>query len=76
MKEPKVSARISGWLATLMEYTMQIEYVRGCENEIADALSRLNSVALDSKLPAEIVRGVPSYDCLVAEVDRLDARTD
>ena len=55
---------------------MQIEYVRGCENEIADALSRLNSVALDSKLPAEIVRGVPSYDCLVAEVDRLDARTD
>ena len=25
-----------------MEYSMQIEYVRGCENAIADALSRLD----------------------------------
>ena len=37
-KEPKASAIISGWLATLMEYPMQIEYVRGCKNAIADAL--------------------------------------
>ena len=47
-KEPKPSARISGWLATLMEYSMQIEYVRGCENAIADALSRLDSVLIDA----------------------------
>ena len=51
-KEPKASARISGWLATLMEYPMQIEYVRGCENLIADALSRLDSVAIDAEVPA------------------------
>ena len=38
-KEPKASARISGWLATLMEYPIEIEYVRGDENTIADALS-------------------------------------
>ena len=42
-KEPKASARILGWLATLIEYPMQIEFVRGCENVIADALSRLDS---------------------------------
>ena len=40
-KEPKASARISGWLATLTEYPIVIEYVRGAENSIADALSRL-----------------------------------
>ena len=30
-KKPKASARIFGWLATIMEYQMQIEYVRGCK---------------------------------------------
>ena len=33
-KEPMASARISGWLAMLMEYPMQIEYVRGCETRL------------------------------------------
>ena len=59
-----------------MEYPMQIEYVRGCENVLADALSRLDSVSINAEVPAELARGVPSYACLVAEVDRLDARTD
>ena len=71
-KEPKASARISGWLATLMEYLMQIEYVRGCENAIADALSRLDSVSIDAEVPAELARGVSSYECPVAEVDRFE----
>ena len=55
---------------------MQIEYVHGCENAIADALFRLNSVSIDAEVPAELARGVPSYACPVAEVDRLHARTD
>ena len=59
-----------------MEYTMQIEYLRGCENVLADALSRLNSVSIDAEVPAELARDVLSYACPVAEVDRLDARTD
>ena len=75
-KEPKASAHISGWLATLMEYPMQIKYVLGCENAIADALSRLDSVAIDAEVPAELAKGVPSYACTVAEADRLDARVD
>ena len=55
---------------------MQIEYVRGCENFIADALSRLDSMEIDAEVPAELARGVPSYACPVADADRLDERTD
>ena len=55
---------------------MQIEYVRGCENAIADALSRLDSVSIDVKVLAKLARDVTSYACPVAEVDRFDARTD
>ena len=75
-KEPKASARISGWLATLMEYPIVIEYVKGTENTIADALSRLDSCAISCEVPSDIARGVPSFACPAAEVDRLDARTD
>ena len=76
LKEPKAPTRISRWLATLMEYQMQIEYVRGCENAIADALSRIDSVSIDAEVPAELAKSVPSYACPVAEVDRFNARTD
>ena len=55
---------------------MHIEYVRGCENAIGDALWRLNSVFIDAEVPAEFARKVPSYACTVAEADRLDARVD
>ena len=75
-KEPKASARISGWLATLMEYPIVIEYVKGTENTIADALSRLDSSAISCEVPSELAKGVPSFACPATEVDRLDARTD
>ena len=75
-KEPTASARISGWLATIMEYPIVIEYVKGTENSIADALSCLDSNAVDNEIPAELARGVPSFACPAAEIDRLDARTD
>ena len=75
-KKFKASARISGWLATLMKYVMQIEYVRGCENVIADALPRIDAVAIDAKVPAELARGVPSNACPAADADGLKASTD
>ena len=59
-----------------MEYTIVIEYVRGLENMIADALSRIESVALKSEVPADLARGVPSFARATSEVDRLEARTD
>ena len=55
---------------------MQIEYVRGCENAIVDALSRLDSVSIDAEDFAKLARGVPFYACPVAEVDRCNARND
>ena len=59
-----------------MEYPIVIEYVRGAENKIADALSRLDSIAIDNEVPADLARGVPSFACPVFKADRLDARTD
>ena len=38
---------------------MQIEYVRGCENVLADALSHLDSVSIDAEVPSELAKGVP-----------------
>ena len=59
-----------------MEYSIDIEYVRGSENSIAYALSRLVSVAVDNEVPADLARGVPSFTCPATQVDRLEARTD
>ena len=59
-----------------MKYPMHIEYVRGCENVIADALSRLYSVLFDAEVFAKLAIGVPSYACPVPEVDHFHARTD
>ena len=58
-----------------MEFPIAIEYVRSAENTIAEALSRLDSVAIDYEVPAKLARGVPSFACPVSESDRLDART-
>ena len=41
-----------------------------------DALSRLDLVAIDAEVPAELARGVPSYACPVADADCLYALTD
>ena len=59
-----------------MEYPIVIEYVRGSENTIADALSQIESVALESEVLADLARGIPSFACATSDADRLDARTD
>ena len=55
---------------------MQIEYMSGCVNAIADALFRFDLISIDAEVPAELARGVPSYACPVAEADLLKARVD
>ena len=59
-----------------MEYPIVIEYVRGSENSIADALLRLDSVAVDNEIPADFARNVPSFAYTSTQIDRLEARTD
>ena len=53
-----------------------INYVRGVENSIADAPFGLDLIAIDNEVPNQLQRGVSSFACSVAEVDRIDARTD
>ena len=59
-----------------MEYPIVIEYVRGAENSIADALSRLDSIAVDNEVLNELVLGVPSFASPVVDMDRVDTKTD
>ena len=55
-KEPKASVRVAGWLETSMEYPIVIEYVRGPENSIADALFCLDSVAIYNEEPNDLAK--------------------
>ena len=59
-----------------MKYPIVIDYVRLSKKIIADALTRLELVAVDNELPANLARGVPSFACPITQVDRLKARTD
>lgn len=45
-------------------------------NAIAYLLSRLNFVAIDSKVLVELDNGVASYVCLGVDANRLDALTN
>ena len=53
-----------------------IEYVRGAENSIADALSRLDLIAIDNKVLNELASDVLFFACPVTEGYRFVARTD
>ena len=74
-KEPKASARFSSWIATLLEYPMVVEYIKGTENTIADVLSRFKGHAVDKIVPPELANGTISFACPVSEADRLKLRT-
>ena len=50
-KEPKASAHISSWIATLLKYPIIVEYIKGTENTIADVLSRFKGHAVDQIVP-------------------------
>lgn len=53
-----------------------IEYVRGSENSIADALSRLDTIAVEHEVLNKLSLGVLFFACFVAGLNRFDARTD
>ena len=74
-KQPTACASSSGWLVTLMEYPIVIEYVCGSGNSIAYDLSQLDSVAVDIEVLDDLARGVPSFACPATQVDRLEALT-
>ena len=67
---------MSGWLETQMEYPIVLDYVRESDNSIANAFWRLNLVAVDNEVLADLARVVLSFACPATQVDRLEARTD
>ena len=74
-KEPTASARVSRWIASLMEYPIAVKYIKGTENTIADILSRISGHAVDQLPPAELANGVASYVFTVSNADRLEVGT-
>ena len=46
-------------------YLIVIEFVRKTENSIADALSRLDSIAVDNKVLNDLARAVLVLACFV-----------
>ena len=74
-KEPKASARISSWIATLLEYSIVVEYIKGTENTITDVLSRFKSHAVDQVVPPKLANGTISFVCHASDADRLELRT-
>ena len=73
--EPIASARISSWIATLLEYPIVVEYIKGTENTIADVLSRFKGHAVDQIVPPELANGTISFACPATDADRLELRT-
>ena len=67
--EPKSSSKIAGWIATLQEYPIEIQYIRGSENTIADILSRMHGFPVEPE-PEPVFpgvgEGVPSRVCPVS----------
>ena len=41
LNQPKLNARQARWLAFLSEYDFEIQHIKGKENKVADALSRI-----------------------------------
>ena len=74
-KELKACARISSWIATLLEYPIDVEYIKGTENTIADVHSRLKGHAVDQIVPPELANGTISFACLASDADRIELRT-
>ena len=46
------------------------------QEQYADALLSLNSVAVENEVFADFAKGVPSFTCPAIQVDRLEARID
>ena len=74
-KKLRPSARISSWIATLLEYPIVVEYIKGTENTIADVLSRFKNHAVDQVVPPELANGTISFACPTSDADHLALRT-
>ena len=68
MSTPNLDATGHRWVATLVQYDMKIEYLRGTDNKVADALSHVEA-HLDPTSVEEILTRACHNDLPRAEVD-------
>ena len=68
MSTPNLDATGHRWVAALAQYNMKIEYLRGTDNKVADALSRVEA-RLDPATVEEIILRAKNNDLPRAEVD-------
>ena len=63
----KLSSRVSRWILALQPYKIQIELIKGKDNVLADALSRINSEGLQwSATEPDVPYEEPGIGSLVA----------
>ena len=74
-KEFKASARTSSWIATLLEYIIVVEFIKGTENTFTDVLSRFKGHAVDQIVPSELANSTISFVCPASDADRLKVQT-
>ena len=58
-----------------MEYPIEIEYLKGSENIIADNLLRFTGHFVEQMVSTDLASGSPTYTFPVDDADRLDLRT-
>ena len=68
MITPNLDATGHRWVAALAQYNMKIEYLKGTDNKVADALSRVEA-QLDPATVEEIILRAKNNDLPRAEVD-------
>ena len=52
---PNLDALGHGWVAALASYNMKLEYLKGSNNKVADALSRVSTQKLDEETVTELL---------------------
>ena len=81
LMKPNLDALGHHWVAALADYNMKLEYLKGSDNKVADALSRVSTQKLDKETVAELLNyarngGTPQVEManihVIEEGERVD----
>ena len=60
------------WVVALASYNMKLEYLKGSDNKITDALSRVSTQKLDKETMAELLNCAQNDSTPQAEMANID----
>ena len=69
---PNLDALGHPWVAALASYNMKLEYLRGSDNKVTDALSRVSTQKLDEETMAELLNCTQNGSTPRAEMANMD----